>query len=279
MTVDRETEIVFGPHRHGIPPLAPYFRAFWERRQFIYFLARTELRARHIDTWFGQVWTILNPLLLGGVYFFLIAVLRGSLSDSAHFAFIISGIFAFFFTRNSIATGAKSIVGGTKVILNTTIPRAVLPASAVVTALLMYLPMLVVYATIHLLAGAPVTVALVMVPVIIAIQTVFNFGMALGFATLTVYFRDVSGFLPYVLRIWLYLSPVLYSLEEVPERFRTFFYFNPLTPLLTAWHQVLADGRMPSAATVVSAAAWATALLVAGAAFFMSREREFAIRV
>jgi len=74
---------VYEPHKVGLPPLGPYFRALWARRQFLYELARTNLRAQHFNTTLGQLWLILNPVMLGIVYFTLVYIIRGGGRGSA----------------------------------------------------------------------------------------------------------------------------------------------------------------------------------------------------
>lgn len=271
---------VFEPHERTLPPLRPYFRELWARRRFAYHMARTNLKARHYDTLFGQLWQILNPLLLAGVYYLVFGViLGGARGNPSYLAVLLSGLFAFYYTRNALGMGAGSIVGGGSLIMNTAFPRALLPASAMMSALMLYLPTLVVYGFFHVLGGQPVGIQLVALPLVIAIHTVFNLGLALAFAALTVYFRDTSSFMPYLLRIWLYLSPVLYTIEDVPEKLRPFLAANPLFPLFGAWHEILIAGTFPSPHLLGYASLWALAALIVGAWFFMSREREFAVRI
>lgn len=275
-----ETITVYEPHMRGIPPLGTYLRRLWERRRFGWAKARADLKAQHLDTFFGQLWTVLNPMLLAGVYFLVVTLIRGGQRDDpSYLAQLLGGLFCFSFTRNSISYGAKSIVGGGALITNTAVPRALLPLSSVLSALLVYGPMLLVYAVLHLLGGYPVGPQLLALVPLTLLQTVFNCGLALTFAAMTVYFRDTSSFLPYLLRIWLYLSPVLWRLDRVPETLRPLLFVNPLTPVLTAWQQILLDGRWPDGRLLLAVAGWAFASLFIGALFFLSREREFAVRL
>jgi ABC-type polysaccharide/polyol phosphate export permease len=94
-----------------------------------------------------------------------------------------------------------------------------------------------------------------------------------------VYFRDISSFLPYVMRIWLYASPVLYYIEDVPERFHLITDVNPLAPILGTWGDVLTRGEAPSAGRLALSVAWSVVVFVVGVLFFISREREFAVRL
>jgi ABC-type polysaccharide/polyol phosphate export permease len=228
----------------------------------------------------GQLWRVLNPLLLALVYFLVLGVIFGARrGDPDYLARLLSGLFAFYYTSNAINIGARSIVGGGQLILNTAFPRALLPVSAVISAFLIYLPMLAVYAVFHLVRGLPVGWPLLAMPLIVAIHTVFNLGVALILAALTVYFRDMSSFLPFLLRIWLYLSPILWVVEDVPARLRAVLALNPLSPIFTSWHTILIDGTAPDPLLLAQALAWAAAAIIGGTWFFLSREREFAIRI
>jgi teichoic acid transport system permease protein len=274
---------VFEPHSRGLPPMRRYLRDVWAHRVFVYYVSRANLKSRHFDTWFGQLWHILNPLFLAAVYFLLVMVIRGSNIGLDYLLFIIGGLFAFYFTRNAIGSGASSVVSGAGFVTSTTMPRALLPISSVATALLMYLPTLLVYGVLHLAFQLPVGPQLVMVPVIVAIHTVFNVGLAMFFGVVTVYFRDTSSFLPYFLRIWLYISPVIYRFEDLPATIPTVvrqaLVLNPLYPILTAWHQVLNDGVWPDAGYLLASVAWAAGSVVIGGWLFLSAEREFAVRI
>jgi teichoic acid transport system permease protein len=104
-------------------------------------------------------------------------------------------------------------------------------------------------------------------------------GLAMFVATAQVYFRDVRNFLPYFNRIWMYGTPVLYYLDEVPSRLRWLIDLNPLTPIFASLSDVANRGLQPNATNLLWGLAWAVVLFVAGAVFFMSREREFAVRL
>ena len=282
--VSTYTEHIYERHgAHGLPPMRRYLQRVWQGRSYLYYRTRAELKARHFDSWFGQLWVVINPLLLASVYWLLFAIVRSSSRGFDFLAFLVGGLFAFTYTSNSGRSGATSVTGGGSLIANTTMPRALLPMSSVLTALFLYLPTLVVYAVIHVVAGFPIGSQLLAIPLIIGIQTIFNLGLAMFLGTLTVYFRDTSSFLPYLFRIWMYLSPVLFRFHEVsgsaPSPARVILRLNPLYPMLEAWHQVLSNGRWPDQGLVIGASLWAVGILVVGGWLFLAREREFAVRI
>jgi teichoic acid transport system permease protein len=271
---------VYEPHKIGLPPLGPYVRELWRRREFAREMARTNLRAQHFNTVFGQLWLVLNPLLLACVYFLLVYILRGSGSRGVEFfAHLLAGLFAYYFISDSIRLSVKSVTGGGRLILNTAFPRALLPLSSVITAFLRFLPTLVIYVPVHIIAGLPFGPHLLWLVPLVLLMFVMSAGAGMLVSALQVYFRDVKNFLPYFLRVWLYSSPVLYYADEVPDGLGWILYVNPLGGMLTAWSDVLIRGADPEPWALGMAAAWSFGIFLIGGLFFVSREREFAVRL
>ena len=270
---------VYEPHRIGLPPVRPYLRELWRRRQFAIELARTNLRAQQFNTVLGQLWLIVNPLLLAFVFFVLVAIVRGGSRGSEFFAHLMLGLFAYRLVSTSVKQGSRSVVSSGRLILNTAFPRTLLPLASVLTAFMRFLPTLAVYAVVHGIAGLPLGPQLLWAIPVVALLVVLSSGAAMLAAAAQVYFRDLTNILPYVLRIWLYLSPVLYYVDDIPERYETIAAANPLYALLGSLSEAVNQGETPSAGFLAVGAAWALGFFVVGAVFFMSREREFAVRL
>jgi teichoic acid transport system permease protein len=270
---------VYEPHPIGLPPMGKYLRTFWARRHFAYELARANLRVQHYNTALGQLWLVVNPLLLGLIYFILVYIIGGGSRGITFLAHLMLGLFAFRLVSTSFTQGARSVVRGGRLILNTAFPRTLLPLSSVLTSLGQFLPTLLVYAGIHAIAGLPVGWHLIWAVPILLLFVVFAAGAAMLAATAQVYFRDFANFLPYFTRIWLYLSPVLYYAHEVPDRFKALVAVNPLFPLISTFSDVVNQGQNPSAGYMLWGLASATVTFLVGALLFISREREFAVRI
>jgi ABC-type polysaccharide/polyol phosphate export permease len=270
---------VYEPHKVGLPPIGPYLREVWRRREFAFELSRTDLRAQHFDTAFGKFWLVLNPLLLAGVYFVLLDIVRGGRSGPGFFAHLVAGIFAYHFVSGAVRSGVKSVTSGGKLIMNSAFPRVLLPLSSVVTGFKQFLPTMVIYIPLHLITERPVGWHLLWVFPLVLMLAVLAAGLCMLVAALQVYFRDLRSLLPYVLRVWLYASPVLYFASRVPERYKWLLYANPLAGPLSAWSDVLHSGLAPRPWQLAIGSAWAVAIFVGSLLFFMSREREFAVRL
>jgi teichoic acid transport system permease protein len=271
---------VFEPHRAGLPPLRNYIREFWRRREFSSALSRSTMKAAHSTTVFGRLWLVLNPLLLASVYYLLVTIISGGRNQGeGYFVHLVGGLFAFYFISGCMSNGATSVVGGGKLILNTAFPRLLLPFTAVRTAIARFWPTMVVFAVIYVVSGLQPTWATLMVIPAFLLILMFALGISALFGAIQVYFRDTQSFLPYFTRIWLYASPVLYYIEQVPERLQMIMPINPLYSLLGIWGDVLVRGEMPPTWMWPVALGWALLMFIGGTLFFMSREREFAVRL
>src|SRR5215203_3305144 len=171
---------VFVPHSVGLPPLGSYFREAWRRRSFAVELSRTKLRAQHFNTVFGQLWLVLNPLLLALVYFVLVDILRTRGSNTeGFFAHLMACLFVFYFIHNSITVGVKSVTKGGRLILNSAFPRALLPLSSVITGFMRFVPTILVYVPVHIASGLPVSPELLWLIPILALFVLLAAGLSM----------------------------------------------------------------------------------------------------
>lgn len=271
---------VYEPHRVGLPKFRPYFRELWRRRSFATELAHTKMDAANTDTVLGQLWLIINPLLLAGVYYLLVSVISsGRHSGGDYLAHLTGALFVFYFISGSMSSGANAVTSSGRLIMNTSFPKMLLTLSVVYQSLRRFLPTMVVYFAIHLLAGLPVGWVLLWLFPVLGLAVLFATGLANVLATLQVYFRDTASFLPYFVRIWLYVSPILLYVEQIRDKFKGLHPINPLYSILGCWSIVIDEGRVPDAALLGQAVAWAVGVFVVGSLVFMSREREFAVRL
>lgn len=269
---------VYEPFKAGLPKLGRYWKSLWSRRTFIAEYSKSELREQHFDSAFGQLWLILNPLLLSAVYFILIVIIGGS-SDSTRYAHLTATLFFFYLIANSLTGGVKSVTAGQRLILNTAFPRIMLPISAVVIALFKFLPTLFIFLGIKLIVGLPFTWEMLWAIPVLLIGIFLALGLAITISCINVYFRDIANFLPYLTRTLLYLSPILYEPSALKASLRALEIFNPLFPLLDAWSRSLVHGEAPQMNSLIQSMAWATGIFFIGTYFFLSREREFAVRL
>ena len=139
----------------------------------------------------------------------------------------MAALFVYYFVTDAIRQAVRSVVGGGRLILNTAFPRVLLPGASVITAFKRFLPTIVIFIPVYIIAGLPVGPELLWLIPVFALFAVMATGLAMLVAAGQVYFRDLKNFLTYALRIWLYGSPILYFAAEVPERYQFLLCAEP----------------------------------------------------
>ena len=269
---------VFLPFKGGLPPLGKYMRQLYSRRQFMAAFARSELRRQNYGSAFGQIWLILNPLLLSAVYFLLIVIISGH-ANKARYGHLTATLFIFYMVTDAIIVGAKSITSGGRLVLNSAFPRLMLPISAAVVSLFKFLPTLFVLLLFHAFLGLPFSRAMLCAIPVIAIFFFFAMGCAIFFACVNVYFRDAQNFIPYLTRTLLYLSPVLYEASALKSNLNFLKTVNPMYPLLDMWSTIMVHAQLPSLHELYQGLLWTVLVILVSTYIFLSREREFAVRI
>lgn len=206
----------FGLRRVGArPPIGEYVKQIWSRRHFLWSLASAKSWSRNQNNYLGQVWSVLNPLLLATVYFIVFGQILDTRGNVDNFVgFLVIGIFMFQFLASSINAGAGSINGNISLVRALRFPRAVLPFSVTLAELLNLVPALVVMLVIVLLTGEPPTVKWLLLPVAVVLMTMFNTGCALIAARLVVGARDLRNLIPVGVRLLRYVSGVFFPIAH-----------------------------------------------------------------
>ncbi len=275
MTVADEAE-KFGLHRVGArPTLANYLRQTWERREFIYELAKARVQKQNQQNRLGMIWVVLKPTLNAIMYGVIFGVLQGDSKGPDFPVFVVIGVFLFEFFTSSMNGGAKSITGNQALVQSLSFPRLTLPVAQVTQNLLTLMPMVVVMFIYALILGTtPKWTWFVIIPLLV-IFSVFNMGVALICARITVHIRDFTQILPLITRMLFYTSGVLFSVDRILNHWPwlvKIFDFHPLYQTLQIARAMIMDNAPydPFAWIVVSV--WAILSLGFGLIFFWKAE-------
>jgi teichoic acid transport system permease protein len=249
-----------------------YMSELWRRRDFVWFLARGNIKARNASTFLGLVWWVLNPLLLGLVYYFVFGWIFPAQRD---IAYLLSGIFVFHFSSQALNGGANSILGNAKLLVNIRFPRLILPIAFLLESTFGFLASLLVFFLIAIpfadvYPGPEIVILLVAIP----LHLVFNVGLAAATARLAVPFRDINNLTPYLNRIWLYMSPIIWPISRVDQldpTLQSILRFNPMFPIIAVYRAALL-GYPLQQADLVAMLAWCLAVGVIGIVVFIKYE-------
>lgn len=260
--------------------IGQYLADIWARRSYIWYESVNELRSRQITNVLGNLWHLLNPALTIGVYYvifgLLLQVTRGA--EDNFLLFLTTGLFMFQFTQKSTVDGAKSIVGNSGLIRGVKFPRAILPITSTLTEFLASLSTFGMMFVILLIGGESPRPTWLIFPAIVVCQTIFNLGAAMIAARMTTHFRDTTQILPFVFRLLLYGSGVIYNVDAYVDGnpgVDLLFTLNPMYCYLTIGRSTLLGGPVDNG-VVISAAVWTVSILVFGFLWFKAAEETYA---
>ncbi len=207
---------------HGLRPSAQrpqipaYLRQLWRRANFIAAFATARNVAMYTEAKLGQLWQVLTPLLNAGVYFLIFGLLlhinRGVPN---YLGFLVTGVFVFNFTQRAFISTSTVMTDSLELIRALHFPRAALPLAYVMIEFQQMLLSMVVLVPILLITGEPITWYWLLAIPALLLQTIFNVGVGLAVARLGSQVNDFSQLLPFLMRTWLYVSGVLFSIPTV----------------------------------------------------------------
>ena len=245
-------------------------------REMIFSLVRRDLKGRYKGSALGFLWTFINPLLQLGVYTMVFSVImRNGIKD--YYLFLFVALIPWIFFNTSLAGGASCIWSQKEMVKKIYFPREVLPLAFVTGQFVnMLLSFLVIFAVL-IISGKGVSLrALLYLPIIMLVEYILALSVAMISSAVTVYLRDVEYILGIVTMAWQFLTPVMYSVEQVPESFRAVFYLNPMTPVIVAYRDILYYKKVPELDTLVQACCLGLTLLIVGMMIFSKLKKHFA---
>jgi teichoic acid transport system permease protein len=278
------------------PPLLQYVRVLWARRHFITGYATAKNRALYSDAKLGQIWQLLTPILNVAVYFFVFGFLFSQSRGVSDFLlFLVIGVFLFNFLQTAMVYGSRSISDQLILIRALHFPRACLPISATVIQLQQLAFSMVIVIVVALGTGQTPTWRWVLIIPALALLFAFNTGMAMIVARMGSVLTDTSQLLPFILRTWMYMSGVMYSLASVLKD-HPFFerhpwvinvaYYNPAALFITLVRNCLMPNNyvvkhvwqsplyQPPGAWLIMLG-WALVFCVGGFVYFWKAEEQY----
>lgn len=244
-------------------------------RDLIWYLMASDLKVRYQSSVLGFVWSMLNPLLMMLVlYFVFVNIFR---FEQEHFAlYLLIGIIAWRFFQSGTMMAMGSIVGRPGLVTKIAIPRKVLVLSTTLAALVSSLIEFVVLIPLLFILGAGVTFNVLFFPVVHAIYFLMIYGVSLFLASIFVYYRDINQMWEVVLQAGFFLSPIVYPVTIIPAQYLDLYMLNPMTVLIETYREFLLYGVTPSPVILLALLWFGVLLIIAGSAVFDRLERRFA---
>ncbi len=251
-------------------------KELYEYRTMMGSLIQRELRGRYKGSVLGFAWTFINPFLQLVVYTIVFShIMRAGIED--YYLFLFVALIPWIFFSASVSAGSGCLLAQKEMIKKIYFPREVIPISFVTYQFVnMLLSFLVVFAVLLISGKGLSPVALLYLPIVMIAEYVLALSITMIASALTVYLRDVEHILAIVMMAWQFLSPVMYSMDMVPEEYRGVFNLNPMTPIINAYRDILYYKKPPEVGTLLHGFLLGLVLLVIGWFVFKALQKHFA---
>ncbi len=256
-------------------------RDVWRYRELLFFLVWRDVKVRYKQTALGVLWVLLQPLLSMVVFSVLFGgLLKVPSGETPYPLFAFAALLPWNYFAGSFTRASNSLIASSHLITKVYFPRLIIPMSGVLSGLVDFAVAFVVLVGLLLFYRVPLTPAAALLPALIALAMLTALGFGLWLSALNVRYRDVQYLVPYLVQIGMYLTPVVYGSNLIPERFRWLLNLNPMTGVVEGFRWALlgpeAVGDYLSLPLLAVSIAIALAVLISGAIFFRRTERTFA---
>ncbi len=250
-------------------------KEIYDYREMIWMLVRRDLRGRYKGSMLGFLWTFLNPLLQLMVYTVVFSfIMRAGIEK--YYLFLFVALIPWMFMATSVQGGATCIIAQKSLVSKIYFPRQVLPIAHVTTC---FVNMLLCFVVVFIVSGISVGINFKVLPFLIPtmiIEYILALGIALIVSGITVYFRDMEHILGIFVMAWQFLSPIMYSIDMVPEALRGVFMLNPMSAIIIAYRNIIYEKCAPDMSTMLLALVTGVVFLVIGWKLFERMQKHFA---
>jgi lipopolysaccharide transport system permease protein len=249
----------------------------WRFRELLYFFVWRDIKVRYKQTVLGALWAIIQPLA-GTALFTLFFGKLGGLSkqvDGSYSLFVYAGLSLWTFYANAVLLAANSLVGSSHLIAKVYFPRLLIPLAAVFSGLIDFAVAFGFLLVLMVVYRVPPSLAMLTLPLFLLGTMAVAAGVGALFSALVVSYRDFRYVIGFVVQLWLFATPVLYTLDSIPAEWRVLYAANPMVGMISGFRTAVLGGTL-HLDVILTSTVMATLLLVAGLSYFTSVQRRFA---
>ena len=255
-------------------------RSLWQRRDLAYFLSWRDVKIRYKQSLFGVGWVILQPLLMMAAFTIVFRTIADVPSQGLPYpVFVLGGLIPWLFFASAVSLGSLSLVTNMPLVTKVYFPRMILPISSVLTWTVDLGVSFVLLIIIMALYGIAPPLTVLLVPLLALLVVVIALAVSLLLSAINVQYRDVRYMLPFLIQLWLFLTPVIYpgaSIEGASATLRVIYGLNPMVGVVESFRWAVLGTPAPPAAFLIPSSLVVLALLIGGVVYFLKTEQSFA---
>ncbi|MCW4458126.1 ABC transporter permease [Microbacterium sp. MPKO10] len=244
-------------------------------RSALWLLTKRDLRVRYSTSALGYVWSIIDPLVMAGIYWFVFTVVfdRGDrVGEQPYIVFLLAGLLPWMWFTGTVSDSTRAFLKDAKLVRSTSIPRSIWVNRLVLSKGIEFIAAIPVLAIFALIYNAPLSWYALLFPLGILLQAILVMALGLIIAPAVVFFRDLERATKLILRFMFYASPIIYGLSDLPDSIQPLASFNPLAGIMGIYRSAFFPDQLNWFAVGTSALV-SLVLLALGAALFRRSER------
>jgi lipopolysaccharide transport system permease protein len=252
-------------------------RELWAYRELLYFLAWRDIKIKYKQTAIGAAWAVFQPLLTMAIFTLVFRNIANVSSDGFPYpVFAFAALLPWNLFSSALSRSSVSVVAESNLISKVYFPRIIIPLAATVSGIVDFAIALVMLVAMMAWYGIAPGAHLLVLPVFLGLALTTALGVGLWLSAINVRYRDVGYAVPFLVQMWMFASPVAYSANAIPERWRLLYSLNPLTGVIEGFRWALLGIAAPDFRLMAMSAAVVSLLLVSGVVHFKRMERTFA---
>ena len=251
------------------------FKELYQYREFLKTSIKKEFRGKYKKSFLGVLWSFINPLLQLLVYALVFPyIMRVQVENYTMFLVVVLIPWNFF--SSTISQSTSIIIASTGIIKKVYFPRVILPIANVTSNLLNFIISSVIVISALLISGIGIGQSIIVFPLVLLIQYILSLAISLLLSSVTVYIRDLEYFINVLMMLWFYVTPVLYSIDMIPDKFKNILMLNPMTLIITSYREILYYKIIPDLGPLLILGGICIILLIIGYLIFNKCEKKFA---
>jgi lipopolysaccharide transport system permease protein len=249
----------------------------WEYRELLFFFVWRDVKVRYKQTVLGAAWAVIQPLTTTFVFAILFGRFGGMAKqvEGPYALYVFVGMLPWTFFANAVSLAANSLIGSSHLISKVYFPRILIPVAAIASGLVDFAISFGVLLVLMAVYGVAPAWTMLTLPAFLAGAIISSAGAGILLAALIVTYRDVRYVMTFVLQLWLFGTPVLYTLDIIPAQWHRLYALNPMVGVIAGFRSAVLGGRFPIDVGLISSVS-GLVLLAVGVRYFLQTERRFA---
>jgi lipopolysaccharide transport system permease protein len=254
-----------------------WIKEFWRYRELFYFFVWRDLKVRYKQTSLGALWAIIQPFFTMVVFTIFFGHFAKMPSEDVPYpVFSYSALVPWTYFSGAVAGSGNSLVGNSNLLTKVYFPRFAIPASAALSGILDFFIASIILFGIMIYFHVPLSWDLLFWPVLVVPMIFLALGLGMIFSSLNVKYRDIKYTIPFMIQIWLFVTPIIYPISILPDKYKIFIALNPMTGIIETFRSIVIPNKHVDFWLLLYSISVALLMFVLGLLYFRKTEKDFA---